>query len=81
MNTQKRRTAIIAVGFFFIAMMLACDLGQLIAPSKPVVSIGSPPHGTQVSLGQEVLVQVSAVDTIGVARVELWVDGMLTTMA
>jgi hypothetical protein len=48
---------------------------------KPVVSITSPPNGAQVALGQEVLVQASAVDTTGIARVELRVDGTLTTMA
>jgi hypothetical protein len=34
-----------------------------------------------VALGQEVLVQASATDSTGIVRVELWVDGVLSTMA
>ncbi len=56
----------------FALVLTACSL-----TSKPVASIGSPAHGTQVLLGQEVLVQINAMDNAGVARVELWVDGAL----
>lgn len=69
--------------FVFAGMLLACDLGGAAAPaaSKPVVSIGSPAHGAQVNVGQEVLVQASAVDANGIVRVELWVNGQLQSVA
>jgi hypothetical protein len=46
-----------------------------------VISITSPPNGAQVTQGQEVLVGATAIDSTGIARVELWVDSTLTTMA
>ena len=66
-------------------IVLSCDIyiGGTPATSggNPVVSIGSPPHGAQIPLGQEVLMQATATDASGVVRIELWVDGVLTTMA
>ncbi len=61
------------------AILFGCAVPPL--PSKPVVSIGSPAHGAQVNVGQEVLVQVSAVDPSGIVRVELWVNGQLHSVA
>jgi hypothetical protein len=82
MSPQKQHIAIVVAALFLAASMLACDLGAVTpAASKPVVTIASPPNGAQVALGQEVLVQTSAVDQTGIARVELWVDGALSTIA
>ncbi len=81
MSTQKLRYAFVLV-LLLITVLLASAVGSC-APvsSKPVVSIGSPPHGAQVNVGQEVLVQVSAADVNGVSRIELWVDGQLQSTA
>src|SRR5574341_1170506 len=68
----------------FVSLVCAAlQFGCTIAPvsSKPVVSIGSPAHGAQVSVGQEVLVQATAADVNGVLRIELWVDGQLQSTA
>jgi hypothetical protein len=83
MKTQNLGPKLAPVLFLFASMLLACDLGGAVAPppSKPVVSIGSPAHGAQVNVGQEVLVQASAVDASGIVRVELWVNGQLHSVA
>lgn len=43
----------------------------------PTVVINSPPSGSQVQVGQEVIVQVTATDSKGVTQVELLVNGVL----
>ncbi|NIO69140.1 MAG: protein kinase, partial [Anaerolineae bacterium] len=43
----------------------------------PTVVINSPPSGSQVQVGQEVIVQATATDSKGVTQVELWVNGVL----
>jgi predicted RecA/RadA family phage recombinase len=43
----------------------------------PTVVINSPPSGSQVQVGQEVVVQATATDSRGVTRVELLVNGVL----
>lgn len=67
---------------------LACNLVALRATPTPVitptsasgapsVSIISPPDRSEVVRGQEVLVQSTAIDSIGVTRVELRVNGYI----
>lgn len=65
-----------------VLFILACDLGssQIATSTKSTVAIGSPPHGAEFPQGQEILVQASATDSSGIARIELWVDGTLVTM-
>jgi hypothetical protein len=79
MMIPKFGSQFVFVLLFFIATLFGCTIAPV--SSKPVVSIGSPPNGALVPVGQEVLVQAIAVDTVGIARVELWVDGMLNTVA
>jgi hypothetical protein len=43
----------------------------------PTVVINSPPSGSQVSVGEEVILQATATDSKGVNRVELLVNGVL----
>ncbi len=82
MTIQNVRYTFVFILLLLFAVLLGCaPIANLSVPSKPVVSIGSPAHGTNVNLGQEVLVQVIAADTNGIARVELWVDGALVTMS
>lgn len=61
-----------------MSLLLACSATPTL--SKPVVTITSPPNGAQVPIGQEILVQAVASDSVGLARIELWVDGMLNSM-
>lgn len=66
---------------------LACNLVQNRPPTPvvtatspagaPTVTINSPTNGSEVVRGQEVLVQSTAQDTIGVTRVELRVNGFI----
>jgi hypothetical protein len=68
--------------------VLACNLTQGNRPPEaqltptstagtPSVTINSPATGSEVAVGQEVLVQSTARDSIGVTRVELRVDGFI----
>ncbi len=77
MNARQRRT--FGILFAFLALLsLACDLGSLVgASSKPTVVIVSPPSGIRVDAGAEIVIQSTATDAQGIARVELWVDGSL----
>jgi hypothetical protein len=58
--------------------IIACDVGSLttaVVGSKPTVSIQSPVSGTIFREGDEVEVQSTAKDQVGIVRVELAVDG------
>ena len=44
---------------------------------RPSVVISSPPSGTEVVLGEEVLIQSTSTDSVGVTRVDLQVDGVV----
>ncbi len=55
--------------------LLACDLATLTGGSKPTIVIASPPSGSQFREGEDVSIQSNAVDTAGITRVELLVDG------
>lgn len=83
MKTVPSKLIALVIVAATLATLLACDLAQLAgtAPSKPTVSIGSPPHGANYPFGQEILVQAHATDTVGIVRIELWVDGTLVTLA
>lgn len=47
------------------------------ASGAPVITISSPNNGAEVIRGQEVLVQSSAQDTVGITRIELRVNGFI----
>jgi hypothetical protein len=51
--------------------------GEKVAGGVPMVVINSPASGSQVLVGQEVIVQATATDPRGVTRVELLVNGIL----
>jgi hypothetical protein len=51
--------------------------GEETAGGVPTVVINSPPSGSQVQVGQEVIVQVTATDPKGVTQVELLINGVL----
>lgn len=44
---------------------------------QPVVSLYQPANGSQVVAGSPVTVQATAIDETGIARMELWVNGVL----
>jgi len=60
-----------------VAAYLATRPGEEIAGGVPTVIINSPASGSQVQVGQEVIVQATATDARGVTRVELLVNGVL----
>jgi len=64
------------VGFLILAA-LACTLPWPRREAKPSVVIASPPSGTTVEVGQEVIIQSTSADARGVTKVELWVDEAL----
>jgi hypothetical protein len=76
----KNLITLLIVALILVTSVPACCPVPPVA-GKSIVSIASPPNGAQVALGQEVLVQVSAVDSAGIARVELWEDNVLSTTA
>jgi serine/threonine-protein kinase len=70
----------LAVVFLLVAVAVGAYL--VIRPDDgearvPAVFIHSPPSGSQVQVGQEVIVQATATDSKGVTQVELWVNGVL----
>jgi len=76
-KSHFRGIASIAVLLLLVAGILACELPGLGGGTKPTVVILSPASGTQVKAGGIVVIQSSATDVKGVAKVELWVDGSL----
>jgi len=76
-----------ALGLFGLAVVIllaAAAFGAYLYTQRgeqvagvPTVVINSPPSGSQVSVGQEVVVQATATDSRGVTRVELLVNGVL----
>jgi hypothetical protein len=76
-TNQFRGIASIAVLLLLVAGILACELPGLGGGTKPTVVILYPASGTQVKAGGIVVIQSSATDVKGVAKVELWVDGSL----
>jgi len=66
-------------------LVLACVINLFIcscAPTgaRPLVLIASPPSGTLVETNSEVLIQAVATDVSGVARIELWANGVLVAV-
>jgi hypothetical protein len=61
----------VILGTIFITP--ACQVGEQL--SGPTVTILAPAEGTHWQFGDQVSVQVTATDALGVFKVELWVDG------
>lgn len=68
---RKGRRVLVAVLLLLVGGALACVGG----PQKPSVEILSPPSGSNVALGEEILVEYRATDATAVVRVELEVNG------
>ena len=54
----------------------SCAFGR--GPARPAVAIVRPANGEQVTVGQAVQIESLAIDDAAVARIELWVDGVLS---
>jgi predicted RecA/RadA family phage recombinase len=72
------------LGLAVVILLVAAAVGAYLVtrPGEevagvPAVVINSPPSGSQVPVGQEVVVQATATDSRGVTRVELLVNGVL----
>ncbi|MBU1746092.1 MAG: hypothetical protein KKA73_00245 [Chloroflexi bacterium] len=77
MSPHKRRFVIALVALVYGLGLVACSSPSCAPSSKPVVTITAPTAGAQVPLNQPLAVQVTALDTSGVSRVELWIDNAL----
>ena len=78
-NPSYGRSLLIAVAALLVAG-LACSLGPSATPAAltvggPTVTLTSPVQGQKLPADQAVAVNSTSVDTDGVQRVELWVDG------
>jgi hypothetical protein len=78
-NPSYSRYPLIAVAVLLVAG-LACSLGPPATPAAlvvggPTVTLTSPVQGQKLPADQPVEVNSTSVDTDGVQRVELWVDG------
>jgi hypothetical protein len=60
-----------------VGAYLYSQRGEKVAGGVPTVVINSPASGSQVPVGQEVIVQTTATDSRGVTRIELLVNGVL----
>lgn len=73
------------LGLAVVILLVAAAVGaylytqqeEEIAGGVPTVVINSPPSGSQVQVGQEVIVQATATDSKGVTQVELLVNRVL----
>ena len=78
---MKCRKVSVLVAVMLSLSALACSIrlpmGQ---PSKPVVEIVSPLNGSEVGLGDEVVVLFSAEDEVGISRVELQANGQIVSV-
>src|SRR5512146_3338992 len=78
-NPSYSRSLLIAIAGLLVAG-LACGLGPTATPAAltaggPAVTLTSPVQGQKLPADQAVAVNSTSVDTDGVQRVELWVDG------
>jgi len=78
MRTHPFRTLVLWLGITALGL-LACDLSTfgLAQNAKPQVTILAPVPGAQFREGDEVSVQSVSIDSIGIVRVELSVDGAI----
>lgn len=64
-----------------IAAAIIIGVGAARGPTTddggPSIQVQSPVNGTQFQVNQQIVVQSTAIDTQGVTRIELWVDGNL----
>ena len=60
-----------------MAAVMACSIGSPGATASPTVAITFPQASSTLNLGQQIVVQSTAANPKGVARVELWVDGQV----
>ncbi len=78
---KGNKWAFVGISVLLLAA-LACNIpgiggGGASAEGKPTVTITSPPNNASAVLGQEMLIQSTATDTVGVVRVDLLVDETL----
>lgn len=87
---KRTRTLLLGLTVFLLLVASACNLvseqelnSQIAATAtadaqiKPTIVINSPPNGTEVIVNTQVIVSVSASDTIGLTRVTLMANNQL----
>lgn len=70
-------TSILSIFLMLILTSLACTIGSGQSSSKPAVAIIAPKNESNLTVGQEVIVEAVVADAKGINKVELWVDGQL----
>jgi hypothetical protein len=81
MNQETRKWIMLAMLPVAVAVVAAAGIAfvSCSTPSKPVVALSAPVSGSQFIEGQEVIVQSTATDAKGVARVQLAVDNIVVS--
>ncbi len=67
------RNLLYGLSIALVALLLGCQTPA--APTKPLITLISPPQGSVFQAGEQVAVHSSITDASGIARVELYVDG------
>jgi hypothetical protein len=62
---------------FILMTMLLVACSTPVKPTKPVVTIMSPPNGSRVTVGESVTLFASGVSDVGIQRVELRLNGQV----
>ncbi|MBI3915290.1 MAG: Ig-like domain-containing protein [Chloroflexi bacterium] len=73
---MKKRIWISALGGILLFGLAACQP----TAGKPTIVIVSPPSGSEFKEGENISIQSTAADAIGITRVEMFVDGALARM-
>jgi DNA-binding beta-propeller fold protein YncE len=78
MKIRGHKSLLLVVLVLATAMILACDLGDLLGGGEvPSVVIERPSSGVEVRLGETIPIAATATGSTGVTRLELWVDDAL----
>lgn len=76
MNDKKSLFKLVLFGILLLAPIIACNPPTPVSEG-PTISIVFPVDGATVAVGQQVLVQSSASDALGIARVDLVVNAVV----
>ncbi len=74
---MARRISIFTLIFAAFGLVIIGCATPGASSSKPTVIIASPPSGSVYTLGEEVVVQSTATDPVGVTQVSLFADGVI----
>ena len=73
MFSSRRVAQLFVLALAFIFFLVSCVPDG----TRPLVTINAPPNNSVVEANSEVLIQSTASDPSGVARIEIWIDNAL----